>query len=143
MWGDVYWDINYYRQLWIACLMAPFGTILRWKLSTLNGKWGKYSWFPVGTWIANFTGSIISAALTAVAYLQLVKGKDCADVLAGLSLGFAGSLSTVSTYAKEIVELSDKHPPYSKKAFAYSYFTIFSCCFVGLLVYSPIVRHAA
>jgi fluoride ion exporter CrcB/FEX len=142
IWGDVYWGINFYREMWIACLMAPLGTITRWKLSTFNGKWSKYPWFPLGTWLANFSGSIISAVLTAVSFLHLVKGADGVDVLAGLSLGFAGSLSTVSTYVKETVELSDKNPFYDKKAFLYSYFTILSCCFVGLLVYCPIVRYA-
>ena len=141
--GDLYWGMHYYREMWIACLMSPFGTIARWKLSKLNGKWSKHPWFPLGTWLANFTGSIISAALTAVAYLHLVKGEVGADVLAAISLGFAGSLSTVSTYVKETVELSDKNPFYDKKAFLYSHMTMLSCCFVGLLVYSPIVRYAA
>ncbi|KAK1743817.1 fluoride export protein [Skeletonema marinoi] len=101
IWGDVYWGISYYRELWIACLMSPFGTIARWKLSTLNGKWSKYPWFPLGTWLANFTGSILSAALTAIAYLNIVNGEGGTTVLAAISLGFAGSLSTVSTYVKE------------------------------------------
>lgn len=142
VWGDVYWGMSYYRELWIACLISPFGTIIRWKLSILNGKWSKYPWFPLGTWLANFTGSIISAALTAVSYLKLVSGEGSTTALAALSLGFAGSLSTVSTYVKETVELSDKNALYDKKAFLYSYGTILSCCFVGLLVYSPLVRYA-
>mmetsp|Transcript_24123 Transcript_24123/g.37826 ORF Transcript_24123/g.37826 Transcript_24123/m.37826 type:complete len:412 (-) Transcript_24123:42-1277(-) len=143
VWGDVYWGMSYYRELWIACLIAPLGTVTRWKLSKLNGKWSKYPWFPLGTWLANFFGSIFSAALTAIAYLNVVSGESGTTVLAALSLGFAGSLSTVSTYVKETVELSDKNPFHDKKAFAYSYFTILSCCFVGLLVYSPLVRYAA
>jgi len=145
IWGDVYWGISYYRELWIACLMSPFGTIARWKLSTLNGKWSKYPWFPLGTWLANFTGSILSAALTAIAYLNIVNGEGgtSTTVLAAMSLGFAGSLSTVSTYVKETVELSDKNPFHDRKAFVYSHFTMLSCCFVGLLVYSPLVRYAA
>jgi fluoride ion exporter CrcB/FEX len=142
VWGDVYWGMSYYRELWIACLISPLGTIIRWKLSILNGKWSKYPWFPLGTWLANFTGSIISAALTAVSYLKLVSGEGSTTALAALSLGFAGSLSTVSTYVKETVELSDKNALYDKKAFLYSYGTILSCCFVGLLVYSPLVRYA-
>ena len=141
VWGDVYWGMSYYRELWIACLISPLGTIIRWKLSILNGKWSKYPWFPLGTWLSNFTGSIISAALTAVS-LKLVSGEGSTTVLAALSLGFAGSLSTVSTYVKETVELSDKNALYDKKAFLYSYGTILSCCFVGLLVYSPLVRYA-
>lgn len=140
--GDFYWGINYYRELWIACLMAPFGTMLRWKLSIYNGKCAKYPWFPLGTWLANFTGSIVSAALTAQAYLHLAKDVETADALMGLSIGFAGSLSTVSTYVKEIVELADKNQFYSKKGLLYSYLTILSCMFVGLLVYSPMVRYA-
>ena len=141
VWGDIYWGINYYRKLWIACLMSPLGTISRWKLSKLNGKWSKYPWFPLGTWLANFIGSVLSAALTAIAFVDLVNDKAGANVLAAISLGFAGSLSTVSTYVKETVELSDKNSFHDKKAFVYSHFTMLSCCLVGLLVYSPIVRY--
>jgi len=143
--GDVYWGIPYYRQLWIGCLTAPIGTLLRWELGTLNGKFsirGLY-WFPTGTFLANFLGSILSAGLTAWAIIEA--GDVDAErweipTIKAISLGVAGSLSTVSTFAKECVEIEEKNPTYDKKRFLYSKGTILSCCLVGLMVYSPIVR---
>ena len=140
--GDVYWGIAYYRQLWIACLTAPIGTISRWKLSTLNGKYS----FPAGTFLANFFGCILSAALTAWSIIESSdKGAQRWQIPAikAVSMGVAGSLSTVSTFVKECVEIVEKNPAYDKKAFLYSIGSMLICCFVGLLVYSPIVRYAA
>jgi fluoride ion exporter CrcB/FEX len=145
--GDAYWGIPYYRELWIGSLLAPVGTLLRYKLATLNGKLairGEY-WFPSGTFLANFFGSILSAAFTAWAFVQSQdEGAQSWEILIlnAVTLGAAGCLSTVSTYAKECVELGEKNPPYDKKQFLYSHGTMLSCCLIGLLVYSPIVRFA-
>ncbi|KAL7534370.1 hypothetical protein ACHAWF_004813 [Thalassiosira exigua] len=144
--GDFVWNISFYREMWIACLVAPIGTILRWKLSTLNGKFSFRGlfWFPTGTYLANFIGSILSAGLTALQYIdskENVGGTWRSPILAAISLGVAGSLSTVSTFVKECCEIGEKYPPFDKKAFGYSHGTMLSCCFVGLLVYSPIVRY--
>lgn len=144
--GDVLWGIPYYRQLWIACLVAPVGTITRWKLSTLNGKFScrGYFWFPTGTFLANFLGSILSALLSALQYIDSEHDTGSMwkiPTLSAISLGMAGSLSTVSTYAKESVEIAEKYPSYDKKAFMYSHGTMLVCCLAGLLVYSPIVRY--
>jgi fluoride ion exporter CrcB/FEX len=57
-------------------------------------------------------------------------------------LGFAGCLSTVSSFAKEIVEISDMNPHHDKKAFIYSHGTLIICCFIGMIFYSPIIRYA-
>lgn len=150
MLGDFYWGIPYYRQLWIACFSAPIGTILRWKLGTLNGKCsvrGLY-WFPAGTFLANLLGSILSAGLTAWGIVEFDdKGAQRWEVpvIKAISLGVAGSLSTVSTFVKEIVDISaesEKKSPFDKKAFLYSQGTMLICCFVGLAVYTPIVRFA-
>jgi len=138
--GDLYWGIAFYRQLWIACLSCPLGTILRWKLSTLNGRLG----YPTGTFMANFLASILSAGLTAWSIIESIdKGAQRWEIPAikAVSLGVAGSLSTVSTFAKECVEMTEKDSLYSKKQFYYSHGTMLICCFVGLAVYSPIVRY--
>jgi len=145
MLGDFYWGIAHYRILWIACLAAPIGTIFRWKLSTLNGKFSIRGlfWFPMGTFLANFLGSILSAALSAWAIIESShKGAERWEipVIKAASLGIAGSLSTVSTFAKECVEIGEKNPQFDSKAFLYSHGTMLCCCFVGLLVYSPLVR---
>jgi fluoride ion exporter CrcB/FEX len=71
--------------------------------------------------------SCSSCTFSAIAHLNIVNGEGGTTFLAAISLGFAGSLSTVSTYVKETVELSDKISFHDKKAF----------------VYSPLVRYAA
>jgi fluoride ion exporter CrcB/FEX len=139
--GDVYLGIPYYRQLWLACLVAPFGTILRWKLSLLNGKFN----FPAGTFLANVIASILSAALSASG-IVVSSNKSAIrwgmPLIKAASLGIAGSMSTVSTFVKECHELEEKNQAFDPKAFLYSYGTLIICCFGGLMVYSPIVRNA-
>jgi len=141
MLGDMYWHIAYYRVLWIACWACPTGTIIRWKLSSLNGKYQ----LPLGTFLANFIGSILSASLAAWATIESDhQGAQRWEIpiIKAVSLGVAGSLSTVSTFAKECVEMSEKNATHDKKQFLYAYGTMISCCFVGL-AYSPIVRYVS
>ena len=137
--GDIYWGILYYRQVWIASLLAPLGTLLRWKLSAWNGKFS----LPAGTFLANLMASILSAALTALVFIESNDegaGNWKLPAIRAISLGFTGCLSTVSTYVKECVELGERHPPHSKKQFLYSHGTLLSCCILGFLVYSLITR---
>jgi fluoride ion exporter CrcB/FEX len=145
--GDLYWKIPYYRELWIGALLSPFGAIVRWKLAVLNGKLGLRDehWFPTGTFLANFIGCIISAIVTAWAIVETKN--DTAQqwgvpILKAIALGVAGCLSTVSTFAKECVELREKNPPFDKKQCLYSFGTTLSCCLIGLVCYSPFVRFA-
>jgi CrcB protein len=145
--GDLYWKIPYYRELWIGTLLSPFGAIARWKLAVLNGKLGLRGehWLPTGTFLANFIGCIISAIVTAWAFVETKN--DTAQqwgvpILKAIALGVAGCLSTVSTFAKECVELGEKNPPFDKKQCLYSFGTTLSCCLIGLVCYSPFVRFA-
>lgn len=144
--GDLYWKIPYYRELWIGALLSPFGAIARWKLAVLNGKLGIRGelWIPTGTFLANFIGCIISAICAAWAFVEA--NNDSAQwgipMLKAIALGIAGCLSTVSTFAKECVELGEKNPPFDKKQCLYSFGTTFSCCLIGLVCYSPLVRFA-
>jgi fluoride ion exporter CrcB/FEX len=136
---------------------------LRYRLGALNGKTiGRVrgggnnadivNWFPIGTFLANFFGSILSASIAAWIVATTPTTSDdgvdarrsswTVEVLNAMSLGLAGCLSTVSTYARECVELGEEYPPHDKKQFAYSHGTMLCCCLFGLLVYSPIVRYA-
>jgi CrcB protein len=141
--GDVYCQILYYRKLWLACLIGPLGTCMRWKFSSLNGelKSNKWQFFPIGTFACNIIASIISCLINAI-FINM-NDEDWSlthDILAATRLGFAGCLSTVSSMVNEVVEITEKHPHYDKRAFIYSYGTLASCCLLGLLVYSPMVR---
>lgn len=145
--GDLYWKISYYRELWIGALLSPIGAIARWRLAILNGKIGIRGElrFPAGTFLANFIGCIISAICAAWSFVEAKN--DSAQqwgipILKAIALGIAGCLSTVSTFAKECVELGETNPPFDKKQCLYSFGTTFSCCLIGLVCYSPFVRFA-
>jgi CrcB protein len=133
--GDMLWGIPYYRQVWFACILAPLGSILRWKLSLWNGKFS----FPLGTFVANFAACVISSAITS---LVIVKSEDdlpdgwMIPTMQAISLGFTGCLSTVSTFARECVEIGERNPPDSKMQFLYSHGTLLICCITGYFVYS-------
>lgn len=138
--GDLYWGVPYYRILWIGCLTAPVGTILRWKLSTMNGRFG----YPTGTFLANLIASILSSSLSAWAYIESSdKGAARWEIptVKAVSYGLVGSLSTVSTFVKECVDMVEKNPAFSQKSFLYSHGSMVICCLFGLLFYSPLVRY--
>ncbi|KAL7473962.1 hypothetical protein ACHAXS_014253 [Conticribra weissflogii] len=158
--GDVRWNIPFYRRLWMASLLSPLGTYCRWKLSSFNNSRVSFpkcrrrppsphkppAWFPLGTFLANLSGSLVSAAIAAVLTSSSFRDRDYDDtswttsVLAALSLGFAGGLSTVSTFVKELVELSEGRPAHENKAFGYWVGTVGGCGVVGLVVYGSLVR---
>jgi fluoride ion exporter CrcB/FEX len=54
---------SFHNYLLICTLLSPAGTILRWKLSSLNNKLKS---FPLGTFVANLSASIVSITCTAV-----------------------------------------------------------------------------
>lgn len=54
-------------QLFLACLVGPFGVWTRWYLARLNGRGlgrkGVLKWMPFGTLAANVTAACVMAAL--------------------------------------------------------------------------------
>ena len=59
-------DIGLNQMLCISSIFAPFGALLRWKLSSLNNEStmpSKWYWFPLGTFTANMIASIISISM--------------------------------------------------------------------------------
>ena len=140
--GDYKMNSSFHKKVLVSSLLAPPGTLLRWKLSLLNGKWFRDSdrlrYFPFGTFLANILGSIIS--LTSAALLFRLDGSSTAATLwlSGLKVGFAGNLSTVSSFAKEIVLLSEKNN--IGPAYLYASASIVTCCLLGLCIYLPMVK---
>lgn len=57
-------------QLWLGCIVGPFGVWIRWFLARLNGrglgKAGHLKWVPFGTLIANVSAACVMAALATV-----------------------------------------------------------------------------
>lgn len=87
---------RYYTGL-LDMSMAPFGALLRWWLSLFN----KYTApFPFFTLVANTLGCLCNAL--AGVYEARVTDALAISALGALSTGFAGSLSTVSTFISEL-----------------------------------------
>lgn len=127
--SDVLWNIPFYRILWVSILFTPFGAILRWRLSLLN---------PYRK-CANVLGSVIAVLAVAIGTRYLRSETLSAQLLAALKIGFAGSLSTVSTFVKEVVDITERHE-YDAKGHKYAAISLVTCCAAGVVVYSPIVR---
>ena len=132
-------DIPYYRGVWMSCLLSPFGALLRWRLSTLN-RTSEGHWFPWGTFAANVTASVIavsSDALQSNIAGSAISGLPwISPMLLALEVGFAGSLSTVSTMVRELC--SWKVAPW--KSVLYFMATTVLAAGLSLAVYSPVIR---
>ena len=91
------------RQQWFALLFAPFGCILRWLLSMLNTRSNKtrLSWFPLGTFLANVIACVVDYIIGGLSNRYLL-GYWPTVLLPAIRVGYAGSLSTVSTFIAEV-----------------------------------------
>lgn len=126
---------DFHKSLLLCAILGPPGTILRWKLSSLNGKWSS---FPFGTFISNLSASLISIICTAVSSrFSLDTSSVLSFWLTGLKNGFAGNLSTVSTFAKELVLLSENEKGPTSNI--YGFLSIFLCCISSLVLYALII----
>ncbi|KAI7886861.1 CrcB-like protein-domain-containing protein [Mucor mucedo] len=92
------------RGLAFSCVFAPVGALTRWYLSFYNGKW---SHFPIGTFIANLFATIVLAVLSLVQSGVSLISIAC-DVVDGLATGYCGCLSTISTFMVELTSLGRK-----------------------------------
>ena len=140
--ADVRYGSKLYRELWLASLMAPFGALIRWRLKALNARpiYGISAlWFPWGTFSANVAASIICILTTAMK-TYIVEPRDVSSnwllpVLSAVITGFAGSLSTTSSFVHEILVLETLIQTY-----CYAIATIVCSMLVSVLIYIPIAR---
>jgi len=141
--GAIVYGIPYYEEILLETVAAPLGALLRWKLSIINAESSRralpvaIAWIPLGTLAANIFASIVSAGLKAVQIRYLPDFDDpwTSKILPALETGFCGSLSTVSTFIKEIFVLET-----SAKSFQYSMLSLIMAMLLSLLVFSPMVR---
>ncbi|CAG8550415.1 9985_t:CDS:2, partial [Racocetra persica] len=98
-------SIQVQRRVLYAAVFAPIGTLIRWQLSRFN-SWK--SLFPIGTFTANISGSAILGVLFFLRNGIVYSGISC-EVLIGLSDGFCGCLTTISTFTAEIMSLPRRH----------------------------------
>lgn len=129
-----------YRSMWYSALWAPPGAMLRWYLSGLNKTLdGSLSWLPLGTLIANVLGSIISISMIA-SELQtdMYSYFEGYGTMGAVKVGFAGSLSTVSTFVSEVTTLM-KDFPRNYNGYIYIALSLFLSCLCGIVVYGWIL----
>lgn len=131
-------DTNFsmtYRCMIFACILSPAGAIVRWKCSVYNGSLkGNWDWLPVGTFGVNLVASIISALMIGIEIR--LNGSDAfwgVGTARAIKIGFAGCLSTVSTFISETSKLL-KHPT-PLRGYIYIFLSLGASCLCGSLCY--------
>ena len=133
------YSVTYRTMVYIA-LFAPFGALLRWHISQWNGKWKRFGWFPLGTFAANLLACIISALMIGVEY-RMNGSQNFWQIgtVHAIKVGFAGCLSTVSTFINEFSTLlSSPHPI---RGYMYVFISLFSCGLAGGICFFSLTYH--
>lgn len=138
-----------YRTMIYSMLVAPTGALLRWNLSGFNG--GKctllpesWRWLPAGTFFANIFGSLVSITAVALEYRLQNSGYGSFDAsnfwsigtIRALKVGFAGCLTTVSTFVAEVSAFMQSR---NNHAYPYILTSLCTSCFLGSIIYGMIV----
>ena len=137
------------RTMIYGMLFAPTGALLRWHLSRWNGKCDFLSqdwrWLPVGTLFANVFGSALSITMVALEY-RIDTGLNLMDIMItdfwgvgtirAIKVGFAGCLTTVSTFVAEVSGFMHNHTDHG---YPYILVTLVSSCVSSCLLYGIIV----
>lgn len=110
-------DTGSNRSVVYACIFAPLGALVRYELSFYNSL---KSSFPIGTFVANYFGTLIGGLMLILAYgagsgdanatapsLSIGSGV-CALLKGGISDGFCGCLTTISTFFHELKVLTKR-----------------------------------
>ena len=105
--GNASWKQETWRsQALFALVFAPLGCLLRFYASLhLNGK---IKSFPLGTFAVNIFGTMMEAIFLDLQRVP-VGGMVGCQVLQGMSDGFCGCLTTVSTWVAELKGLELRH----------------------------------
>ena len=105
--GNASWEQETWRsQALFALVFAPLGCLLRFYASLhLNGK---IKSFPLGTFAVNIFGTMMEALFLDLQRVP-VGGMVGCQVLQGMSDGFCGCLTTVSTWVAELKGLKLRH----------------------------------
>jgi fluoride ion exporter CrcB/FEX len=151
--GDLVYGSLFYRKMWMCVILSPFGALLRWYLShkynnvsheerstiTITSNGYRLDWVPWGTVFANMAAVIISVLVEALNF-HLAESPDFAWIspfLLAVETGFAGSLSTVSTFVRELMDMHET----PTRLHLYGFGSLATAMLLGLLVYSPLIRY--
>ncbi len=93
------------QELVFTCILASFGTYVRWHLAPLNSAF--LNKFKLGTFLVNVGGAWLLGGVVCVRDLY-TEEPLLHDALVGLATGFCGCLTTVSTFALELSSLPVK-----------------------------------
>jgi len=133
--GFVNTDTYFWSKFCLCGLFAPAGVFLRYELSAMNGKLLP-TWFPWGTFAANLiAGIIINGTVDVLLQVGPLEEASSMDIgpllLAACSTGFAGSLSTISTFIAECHALFDRQNA-RRRGYIYALTSVFLACAVTL-----------
>jgi len=124
---------------WFSILLGPAGCLLRWKLSTLNGKVkGSWSWFPAGTFAANMGACVLDFVMTSLLLRVTRLTSLQTAILTGIVVGIGGCLSTVSTWVVEIQKLSVTMP-HNLRGYTYMGVSLVTAIILGIIIYGTSV----
>lgn len=117
------------RFNWVSAMFAPIGALLRWRLSVFNASLPR---FPLGTFMANILAVVLDLAI-GVALLTRARqlSDDTVLFLSGIITGLGGSLSTVSTWILEAVQLDPTD------RYLYLLGSVSIAQLLGLVIYGP------
>ncbi|KAK9828861.1 hypothetical protein WJX72_002442 [[Myrmecia] bisecta] len=99
--------------------------------NALPGRWG---WLPLGTFIANMLACAVDYIIKAVLVRTGTQSYWAQLLTSAVITGFAGSLSTVSTWAMEI-QAHLKAVPESIHGYVYAIGTIITGALLGVILY--------
>ena len=130
-----------YRTMVYSLLFAPFGAFTRWQLSSLNGSWTlaeDYAWIPVGTLMANVLGSCVSITMIGLQFRYTeMQNFWVVGTFRAIRVGFAGCLTTVSTFVSEVHKFFHGHR--HDRGYFYVLITLGTCCILATIIYASIV----
>ena len=127
-----------YRTMVYSLLFAPFGAFTRWQLSSLNGSWAltdALSWIPVGTLTANVLGAMVSVTMTGLEFRYTeMQSFWVVGTFRAVRVGFAGCLTTVSTFVSEVHTFFSQHR--HDRGYLYILITLGASCTVATIIYA-------
>ncbi|KAL4399434.1 fluoride transmembrane transporter [Malassezia pachydermatis] len=128
-----------FRHVTWSLVFCPLGAWLRWQLARLHTPPSVdkkipmhhvLSW-PIGTFLANILGTMVLCGALIGQQYGHITALPC-GVLQGLQDGFAGSLSTVSTFISEAVALRPLRTSFAYLFVSWSCGVILSLLLVGV-----------